>query len=60
MAVVKELNPRRGRRKHQLWQTMSWLQRAKHDRIMSIEGDLYKVKTFREITKLERNGSVRI
>lgn len=24
------------------------------------DGDLYKVKTFKEITKLERNGMVRI
>ena len=36
----KRINPHRGRRRHQL----------EH------RGDLYKVKTFKEITKLERNG----
>ena len=50
----KRINPHRGRRRHQLRSYELAAKAKKSD--FEHRGDLYKVKTFKEITKLERNG----
>lgn len=50
----KRINPHRGRRRHQLRDYELAAKAKKSD--FEHRGDLYKVKTFKEITKLERNG----
>ena len=54
MSVIQRTHPLRSRWYIKLWKLRTGKQIQKQD--FEHQGDLYKVKTFKEITKLERNG----
>ena len=55
MAIIKELIKKRKQWNNQLWKLRI---RCKEEGVrFEVSGDMYKVKTWNEITKLERNGT---